>query len=246
MLIVVAGKGGVGKTLVSSLLVRCIAELKRDAKILAIDEDPASNFADALGIKPLTNIGVIIDEFKPKEGVSFSDYLNRRVYENTVHTKKFDFIEMGEGQGEGCYCTVNDALRFVLEKRQEEYDFIVVDSEAGLEHLSRKTTTGTDALLIVTDLCEAGFRSAKEIKEIALGANVEEDDVFLIINKVKGKEDSKILDERIKDTGIVELCRIPYDEIVAEYNANAIPLIDLPIYSKAYQKVKELAKFLVG
>jgi len=100
-------------------------------------------------------------------------------------------------------------------------------------------------LLIVTDLCEAGFRSAETIKKIALNAGVKEDAVFLVINKLKNEENLKILNERIANTGIVELCRIPYDENVAEYNTYAIPLINLPVSSKVYLKIKELAKFLI-
>jgi len=101
VLIVIAGKGGVGKTMVSSLLVRCIAELKKDAKILAIDADPASNFADALGIKSLISIGEIIENFNVEnvKKANFLDYLQDKISENTAHTEKFDFIEMGRGEG---------------------------------------------------------------------------------------------------------------------------------------------------
>ncbi len=246
MIIVIAGKGGVGKTMVSSLLVRCIAELKEDAKILAIDADPASNFADALGTKPSMSIGELIENFANVKKVNFLDYLQQKISENTTHTEKFDFIEMGQGEGAGCYCSVNDVLRFVLEEKQKNYKFVIVDCAAGLEHLSRKTTTGADVLLIVTDLCEAGFRSAETIKKIAVNAGVKEDTMFLVINKVKNEENLKILKERIANTKILEICRIPYDENVAEYNACAIPLINLPPYSKAYIKIMELAKFLIG
>ncbi len=251
MIIVIAGKGGVGKTMVSSLLVRCIAELKEDAKILAIDADPASNFADALGTKPSMSIGELIENFANVKKVNFLDYLQQKISENTTHTEKFDFIEMGQGEGAGCYCSVNDVLRFVLEEKQKNYKFVIVDCAAGLEHLSRKTTTGADVLLIVTDLCEAGFRSAETIKKIAVNAEVKEDTMFLVINKVrtdteKVKTGSEILNERIANTKILEICRIPYDENVAEYNACAIPLINLPPYSKAYIKIMELAKFLTG
>ncbi len=257
MIIVIAGKGGVGKTMVSSLLVRCIIELKKDAKILAIDADPASNFADALGIKSLISIGEIIENFananqdKENNNKKFLDYLQQKISENTAHTEKFDFIEMGQGEGAGCYCSVNDVLRFVLEEKQKDYEFVVVDCAAGLEHLSRKTTTGADVLLIVTDLCEAGFRSAETIKKIAVNAGVKEDAMFLVINKVrigseKVKTGSEILNERIANTKILEICRIPYDENVAEYNTCAIPLINLPVSSKVYLKINELAKFLTG
>jgi len=258
MLIVVAGKGGVGKTMVSSLLVRCISELKKFSKILAIDADPASNFADALGIKSLASIGDIIEDFAKVKNVNFLDYLQQKISENTAHTEKFDFIEMGRGEGAGCYCSVNDVLRFVLEEKQKNYDYVIVDCAAGLEHLSRKTTTGADALLIVTDLCEAGFRSAEIIKKIAVNAGVKEDSIFLVINKVmtetktgnekieKTKTDSEILNERIENTEISEICRIPYDENVSVYNASGTPLINLPLNSNAYIKIKELAKFLSG
>jgi len=113
MIIVIAGKGGVGKTMVSSLLVRCIAELKKDAKILAIDADPASNFADVLETKPSMSIGELIENFANVKKVNFLDYLQQKISENTMHTEKFDFIEMGQGEGAGCYCSVNDVLRFV-------------------------------------------------------------------------------------------------------------------------------------
>ncbi|OQX21729.1 MAG: hypothetical protein BWK75_02545 [Candidatus Altiarchaeales archaeon A3] len=258
MIIVIAGKGGVGKTMVSSLLVRCIAELKKDAKILAIDADPASNFADALGTKSSISIGEIIQNFNNiKDKVNFLDYLQNKISENTIHTEKFDFIEMGQGEGAGCYCSVNDVLRFVLEEKQKNYEFVIVDCAAGLEHLSRKTTTGADILLIVTDLCEAGFRSAETIKKIAVHAGVKEDTMFLVINKVKtdsekvkgdseeAKTDNEILNERAENTEILEICRIPYDKNITAYNASGTPLIDIPADSKGYVKIKELAKFLM-
>lgn len=237
MIIVIAGKGGVGKTTISSLLVKCIAELRKNAKILAIDADPASNFADALGVNALMSIGNIIENFASNEKINFLDYLKQKTSENTIHTEKFDFIEMGHGEGAGCYCSINDALRFVLEEKQKNYDFVIVDCAAGLEHLSRKTTTGADVLLVVTDTCEAGFRSAETIKNIAINTGVKENNIFLVINKVK--IDSEILN-KIANTKILEICRIPYDENIVKYSNLGIPLINLPGDSKAYLKIKEL------
>ncbi|NCN64610.1 MAG: AAA family ATPase [Candidatus Altiarchaeum hamiconexum] len=265
MIIVITGKGGVGKTMVSSLLVRCIAELKKDAKILAIDADPATNLADALGIKALMSIGEIIENFNVEnsKNINFLDYLRQKISENTTHTEKSDFIEMGQGEGVGCYCSVNDVLRFVLEEKQKNYKFVIVDCAAGLEHLSRKTTTGADVLLIVTDTSEAGFRSAETIKKIAVHAGVEEDSMFLVVNKVKEarevrkvntgsektekvKTGSEILNEKIANTKILEICRIPYDEKVIVYNNSGTPLINIPSNSKTYPRIKELAEFLAG
>jgi len=245
MIIVVAGKGGVGKTMISTLIVRCIYELKRNVKILAIDADPASNFANALGITSLISISEIIDKFNENPKGNFAEYLKEKISENIKHTEKFDFIEMGHGKGAGCYCSINDILRFVMEEKEKDYDFEIVDCEAGLEHLSRRVTTGADVLIIVTDLCEAGFRSAKTIKKIAINAGVKEENIFLVINKVKN-ENEKILNERIKNTGIPEICRIPYDENVEIYNTSGKALINLPSNSNVYVKVKEMCKFLIA
>lgn len=263
MIIIVVGKGGVGKTMISALLIKSISELKR-SKILAIDADPASNFADALGIKALMSIGDIIENFanvekkeKNNKGTNFLEYLRQKISENTFHEKNFDFIEMGRGEGQGCYCSVNDVLRAVLEEKQKMYEFIVVDCAAGLEHLSRKTATGADVLLVVTDTSEAGFRSAETIKKIAVDANVKEENIFLVINKVTNKiinEDAEkkgeksvteILNERIVNTKILEICMVPYDENVAEYNDAGLPLINIPVNSKAYVAVKEMYKLLI-
>ena len=259
MLIVITGKGGVGKTMVSALLVKCIAELKaKDENILAVDADPASNFANALGIKTTGSVGDIREDIRKmlnKGTFPLTDkemYFDGKVFEITAECNicsiNFDFIEMGRPEGYECYCALNDMLKKILKRMENAYKFIVVDCEAGLEHISRRTTTKADIMLIVTDTSNAGFKTAVKINELAQRLGVKKEKIFLAVNKFNenfNESAKQRVEEKINACGIPEIWRIPYDEEIATFNLGGKPLIEISDDSKAYNAIRTICKILL-
>jgi len=259
MLIVITGKGGVGKTMISALLVKAISELKaKEENILAVDADPASNFAHALGIKAKGSVGDIREDIrKMMDNNTFpmtdkEMYFDGKVFEITaecnVSTMSFDFIEMGRPEGSECYCALNDMLRKILKRMENAYKFIVVDCEAGLEHISRRTTTKADIILVVTDTSNAGFKTAVKINALAQRFGVQKEKIFLAVNKFNENlnDDAKQqLEEKIKSSGIPEICKIPYDEDISNFNLEGKPLIEISSGSNVYKATKSMCKELI-
>lgn len=233
--IAVSGKGGVGKTIISTLLVRWLAE-KKVKSILAIDADPDSNLAESLGVEFEKSMGDIREELSDVRlaaGVEKKKYLEGKIFEITVETDDFDLLVMGRPEGPGCYCAVNHMLRLIIDATTEAYEYTVVDTEAGLEHLSRRTTENVDVMFIVTDVSRKGFQTAARIKELAQELNIKFDKIFLILNRVK-KEDAEIIKEAVKLTGLEVIMEIPEDPLVREYDLKGIPVIKLPADSQTY------------
>ena len=168
MIIAVSGKGGTGKTLVSSLLIKILSETGKD--VLAIDADPDSNLPEALGVEVVKTVGDIREELKQETaegkipaGMNKWDILDYKIMESVVESPEFDLVVMGRPEGSGCYCAVNNMLRKIIETLSSNYDFIIIDTEAGLEHLSRRTTQNVNVMLIVTDISKRGFLTAQRI-----------------------------------------------------------------------------------
>ncbi len=262
MLIVITGKGGVGKTMVSALLVKTIAGLKEnkeiEGEILAVDADPASNFANALGIKAIGSVGDIREDIRKmldKGTFPLTDkemYFDGKVFEITAECNvcgiNFDFIEMGRPEGYECYCALNDMLKKILKRMENAYKFIVVDCEAGLEHISRRTTTKADIMLIVTDTSNAGFKTAVKINDLAQRFGVKKEKIFLVVNKFNenfNESAKQQIEEKINTCGIPEICRIPYDEEIAKFNLGGKPLIEICHDSKAYNSIRPICKILL-
>lgn len=256
MQIVVTGKGGVGKTMFSALLIKAIAKLEAEkeieGEILAVDADPASNLANALGIKAEGSVGDIREDIRKKmddgtfPNIDKEMYFDGKVFEITaegsIYGVYFDFIEMGRPEGYECYCALNDMLKKILKRIENAYKFIIVDCEAGLEHISRRTTTSTDVMLIVTDTSNAGFKTAVKINNLAQRFGVKKEKIFLVINKFNENKDVKQIEEKINTCGIPEIGRIPYDEDIAKFNIEGRPLIEIPDNSKTYKVVLEITR----
>lgn len=186
-IIALAGKGGTGKTTIAACLVRIIKEDK-GGSLLAVDADPNSNLAEFLGIKMQKSIGEILDEVTNSldaipSGMTKDRFIEYKAQEAISEADGFDVLTMGRPEGPGCYCYVNNVLRSIVQKLIKDYDYIVIDNEAGLEHLSRRTTRKADCLLVVSDSTPAGIRAAKRIIALSKELKLEIAKEFLIFNR---------------------------------------------------------------
>ena len=249
--IAMAGKGGVGKTTVAALIVKLLSQ---KGLVLAVDADPSTNLNQALGL-PLDDsqtVGRIRE--KMTEDVSRGtlsptivkqEYLFGKIVESLAESKGFDLIAMGRPEGPGCYCASNRFLRTSLDKlvQDHEYDYIVMDCEAGLEHISRQTTRDIDVLLIMSDPTIRGITAAARMKKLIeeLRSNVGK--TGLIINRVKG-ELSPEIKRAIEESGLEVLALIPEEPDMSDLEMKGKPVTDLPQESPLRSKVKEIVERL--
>ena len=222
-----AGKGGTGKTTVAALLVRIIKE-KKLGSVLAVDADPNSNLAETLGLRSKDTVGSILDEIaahpeKVPSGMAKDRFIEFQIQTSICEGDGFDVLTMGRPEGPGCYCYANSVLRNIAGKLIKDYDYVVIDNEAGLEHLSRRTTRSADALVVVSDATVVGLKAAKRIKELVKELKIETKKDFLIINRM----DRDIEDKKIKGLQLDYLGFIPQDSRIEEISLNGASLMEL-------------------
>ncbi|MGB2799597.1 MAG: AAA family ATPase [Dehalococcoidia bacterium] len=246
--IAVSGKGGSGKTSIAGLIIRYLTKNGK-GPILAIDADPNSNLGESLGIDAGKTVGLMLDEFQRDKinippGFTKEAYLEYKMNEVVAETKQIDLITMGRGEGPECYCYPNLILKKFADSLAKNYDYTVMDNEAGMEHLSRRTTQNVDALLIISDHSIKGVRTVARIKEIVSQLKLVVHKQLIVISFVPSALDPLITEE-LSRLGIEPAGIIPWDEEVREYDIKQKPLLDLPDTSKAVMAVNELmAKIL--
>ena len=184
--IAIAGKGGTGKTTIAALMVRLLKE-KKVGSILAVDADPNNNLSEALGLEVKKTIGSILDEVclhpeKIPSSMSKDRFIEYQVQTSITEGDGFDVLAMGRPEGPGCYCYVNNLLRNITGKLIKDYDYVVIDNEAGFEHLSRRTTRACDALVVVSDATPVGLKAAQRISDLVKELNIKSKKNLLIIN----------------------------------------------------------------
>jgi CO dehydrogenase maturation factor len=250
VIIAVSGKGGTGKTLVSSLLIKILSETGKD--VLAIDADPDSNLPEALGVEVVKTVGDVREELKHETasgkipaGMNKWDILDFKIMESVVESPEFDLLVMGRPEGSGCYCAVNNMLRKIIETLSSNYDFIVIDTEAGLEHLSRRTTQNVNVMLIVTDISQRGMLTAKRIGELSNELDINFQKMFLVLNRVK-KENEDLIRKKAVETGLNVIGLIYDDDEVTEYDIEGKPLIKLPIDSNPVKYVSKIVSQILN
>jgi len=214
-IIAIAGKGGTGKTTIAALIARLIKE-KKLGSVLAIDADPNSNLAVNLGIEPGQTIGGIIDDIARHPDKIPAGMTKDRFVEYQVHTaisegNGFDVLTMGRPEGPGCYCYVNNVLRGAMAKLIADYDYIVIDNEAGLEHLSRRTTRSADALVVISDVTPVGLRSAARISDLVRELEIKTKNNLLLINRYAGNIEKEKLSAFNLDYNLDYIGNIPPD-----------------------------------
>jgi len=231
--IAIAGKGGTGKTTISALLVRLLKE-KNCGPVLAVDADPNSNLAEALGVKTGDTIGDILDSVaaypeKIPAGMAKDRFIEMKVQEAIEEQAGFDLLSMGKPEGPGCYCYANNILRNIVFKLLGDYSYVIIDNEAGLEHLSRRTTRQADLLLVVSDVTPAGLRAAGRISELASDLKLEIKNKFLLLNRSSGY----LTKEKIQLENLKYIGNIPQDEQIAQVSLGAGSLLELSADSPA-------------
>lgn len=241
-LIAVAGKGGTGKTTFTALLLRELVNHKKST-ILAVDADPNANLNEALGLEVESTIAEAVDSVKANDvptGMTKEAFIEWKLSQSLIETQYIDLLVLGVPHGSGCYCYPNDLLRRHLAGLRDNYDFVVTDNEAGLEHLSRQVVQDIDYFFIISDASARGIRSAGRVKEIVSGLQTKVFKTYLVVTKaMEGIDD--LMDE-IRQTGLDLVGVIPYDPMVAEYDLKSKPLFDLPDESKAVQAVRDIIK----
>jgi len=229
--IAIAGKGGVGKTTFTALMLRYLMKNRPGKTLLAVDADPNANLNEALGMEAEKTISNILEGTKdPKavpSGMTKEMYMEYKLQDALVETKEIDLLVMGNPQKAGCYCYPNDLLRKHLEKMRSSYDYVAVDNEAGLEHLSRRIISQVDVRVIVSDSAVRSIRSAARVHEIVQAVKLDVKAAYLVVTKVMGDEIAQ-LHEEIAKTGLELLGTIPLDPLVAEFDLKGKPLVDLP------------------
>ncbi len=258
--IAVAGKGGVGKTTIAAMIIKYLSQTQNGA-ILAIDADPSSNLNMALGLDLEWTVGDIREDMLEQVksslttggaamgalpgGVSKREYLDYQIRNSVAEGARFDLIAMGRSEGPGCYCAVNHNLREVIDSLSRNYRYVVIDNEAGMEHLSRRTTRDVQHLLIISDPTLRGLVAAERIAELSRDLDINIENAYLVINRL---EDGipPALEARVAALNLPLLGVIPPDEIMVEFELTGRPLIELAEESPVYRAVAAMVEKILS
>lgn len=244
-LIAVTGKGGVGKTTISAMLV---AQLMRKGKtpVLAIDADPNSCLDAALGVTVNGTVGRAREEARLEaadaqaSGISKTELLQMKIAESLVESEGFDLIAMGRPEGVGCYCFANNVLKSVIAELAGGYPYVVLDNEAGLENLSRRIVQSVDVLALVSDGSNAGLQTLKRLYDLAGEMDIRYNMLALIINRLRPGFDPTRFDAIRDYTKADAVITLPDDETISDMAERALPLTGLPEGHPVLEKMNAL------
>jgi CO dehydrogenase maturation factor len=258
--IALAGKGGVGKTTVAALVIKYLMTVSSGA-ILAIDADPSSNLNMVLGLDLDWTVGDIRENLLEEVrhsltasgaamgtlpgGLTKRDYLDHQVRTSLSEGTRFDLIAMGRSEGPGCYCAVNHNLRDVIDSISRNYRYVVIDNEAGMEHLSRRTTRDVEILLVVTDPSMRGMVAAERIAGFRHQLDINIEQAYLIVNGLRVAEMPEPLNERIQQIDIPLLGGLPYSDLISEMDLRGEPLVKLPDDTALYKSFAGLMSQII-
>jgi CO dehydrogenase maturation factor len=245
--IAIAGKGGVGKTTVAALF---ISFLSKKGVVLAIDADPSSNLNQALGLPLGETIGNIREKLEEElrkgtfsAGITKKDFLDMKVREALAESEKIDLLVMGRPEGPGCYCAVNNILRSIMDSLKNSYDYVVVDCEAGMEHISRQTTQNVDYLIIVSDPTARSLNAAAGINALISDLRSNKGKTALLLNRVLNDLPSRV-QEFTTALQISPTIIVPEDRDIYDLEILGKPVTDLPEASPLKKGVRELVTAL--
>jgi CO dehydrogenase maturation factor len=239
--IAVSGKGGTGKTTLSALLIVSLIQ-EGIGPVLAVDADPNANLHEALGVSVQETLGSMREEAFTRSippGMSRKSYIQYRFRRALIEAEGFDLVAMGRPEGTGCYCFANNLLSEAMEGLEKEYRVMVIDTEAGMEHISRGTVGEPDLLLIVSDPSARGVRTAERIQSLAIGIGMKRERMRLVFNRYR-PEFGRAAEESIPVAGI-----IPEDPAVEKADIAGLPLVQIPPESPARLAVRTLTEELI-
>ena len=225
--VALAGKGGTGKTTIAGFLIKYLVE-KGKRPVLAVDADANANLNEVLGLQVEETLGDAREEMKKgvATGMTKDVFMEMKLQEAVVEASGFDLIVMGRPEGAGCYCAANSLLAMYLDKLMGNYEYLVMDNEAGMEHISRLTTNNIDVLLVVSDPTRRGVQAAARIVELTeeLGLNINRK--LVIVNQAREGQD-KGIQEMVEQHELVLVGIVPEDAELQEFDLNGRPTTEL-------------------
>jgi len=246
--IATAGKGGTGKTTTAAVITRVLIDAGK-RPVLAVDADANANLGELLGIDVDKTLGAVREDFMVERaglppGMTKEAFLEMKLMSAVVETDDVDMLVMGRPEGQGCYCAANNVLRAYMEKLQENYPVVMMDNEAGLEHISRMTTRKPDALLLVADHARRGIEAAHRIRGLIDELGLQVNRVGLVINRVPASGLDPRVEELARSTGLELLAVLPEDEEVARYDLDHRSVFELPAGNAFVTAVRGLVEDL--
>lgn len=246
--IAVAGKGGTGKTTVAALIISVLLE-KGETPILAVDADPDANLGFLLGVEIDKTLGDLREDLlyeikKLPAGMTKADYIEAGLHQIIEERNGFDLITMGRGEGSGCYCYLNSLIRKFSEDLMHSYRWLVMDNEAGLEHISRRTTNNVDYLIVVVNDNPISVNTAKNIQRITEDLKPSIKKKYVLTNMLDGTRKEKII-QKLSDLDMEYLGNIPRDEVLEDAIFEGKPLIDIKD-STAKRVIKSIIQRIGG
>jgi CO dehydrogenase maturation factor len=244
----VAGKGGVGKTSFTALVIKALIEAGKNP-LLAIDADSNSNLHEVLGIREPRSVGCVREDTRKMGedipgGMTKDRFMEYQIQASLEETKNLDLLAMGRPEGPGCYCMANNILREIISHLTTNYSYVIIDNEAGMEHLSRRTEEEVDHLFVISDPAPRSLRTVGRIVELIdeLGGRIHKK--HLVISRVNGSlEDlSEKIRNEIEKLPYAPEGFLPYDETLVALDLSGKPLLELPSDAPAYEAVKRLLK----
>ena len=246
--IAVAGKGGVGKTTTCGMIIDYLCS-KKQGPVLVVDADANANLNEVLGVEVETSLGAIREEMAQAElkgtipaGMTKADYADFKFNSAIVEEDDFDMLVMGRTQGKGCYCYVNGVLKSQVDKYAKNYSYIVMDNEAGLEHVARGTLPRVDTMLLISDCSRRGVQAVARIAEMVKEMNLNPGQMGLIINRAP----CGVLDDGVKEEierhGLTLFGVLPHDDAVYRCDCNGEPSAKLPENDPMKQALREIAQ----
>jgi CO dehydrogenase maturation factor len=233
--IALAGKGGTGKTTVAGLLVKYLVENGK-TPVLAVDADANANLNEVLGLAVKETLGEAREEMKKgvASGMTKDVFMEMKLEQAVVEAAGYDLVVMGRPEGAGCYCAANTLLTNYLDRLMGNYAYVVMDNEAGMEHISRMTTNNMNALLVVSDSSRRGIQAAARIFELVEELSLRIDRKLLIVNQAQEAE-TETLNTTAREFGLEVSGIIPEDHQVREYDRAGKPTIGLDGDNRAVQ-----------
>lgn len=250
-IIAFAGKGGVGKTSLCGMLIQHLCDTGR-RPVLAVDADSNTNLNEVLGVNTeLATVSGLQDELKkagyrgsPVAGVSKTIYTELKLNQSLTEKRDYDLLVIGRSQGKGCYCNVNSVLEKQIEKIHLSYPYVVIDNEAGMEHISRGILPNMDVLILISDCSRRGVQAAGRIAQLVHELNIKPGSMGLVVNRAPNGVLNEGTMEEIKRQNLNLIGVVSKDNTVYEYDCAGKPLVQIPENSSVKQAIKQIAEKL--